>query len=93
MMQVLPPAITTTWPSICQPWPYPDPELDRLRRMQERQRVEEEKEAIRQWLRRHGVPEYQISPAPFVPTPCLPMHPTCPRPAFPSVGDVLRRIG
>lgn len=54
------------WPLLphrpCGVWPGQDPELERLRRLQERTRIEEEKEALRQWLRRHGVSEHQICP-------------------------------
>lgn len=81
----------TPWPS---PWSRFDPELERLRRLRDHQEREEEKERLRDWLRRHGVPEDRICPRPFpvplVPLPVVPLAP-CP-PARPGVHDILRRI-
>lgn len=97
MLQIAHPQLPGSWhilpPAHCMIWPCPDYELERLRRLQERTRLEEEKEALRQWLRRHGVSEHEVCPRPFLPMPLA-------RPPFstllgggkPSVQDVLRQI-
>ena len=71
-------------------WPHPgfDAELERLQRLQRERQQEEEKERLRQWLRRHGVPEDRINPG--RPWPCVTLPPC--RPFRPSVNDVLRRV-
>lgn len=90
MLQVAP------WPCLpapghCMTWPY-DPELERLRRLQERTRIEEQKQDIREWLRRHGVAEREICPTPFMPFALPKSPPLGGKAAPPSVQDVLKRI-
>lgn len=62
-----------------------DAELDRLRRLDEETSREEEKERIRDRLRRRGVPEDRIrphQPFPMAPPPLFP-PPCCPHPWTP----------
>ena len=77
------------WPH---PFPWEDPELERLRQMKRQREAEEEKERLREWLRRHGMPRPPICP-PFPIVPLVPAPVPCPMPYRPCVGDVLRRIG
>jgi len=93
MLQVFPhPFVPTPSASECMIWPCPDYELERLRRLQERTRIEEQKQEIREWLRRHGVSEREICPAPFMPF-ALPIStPLGGKTVTPSVQDVLKRI-
>lgn len=94
MLQVAHAPMAILPPRHCMVWPGQDPELERLRRLQERTRIEEEKEALRQWLRRHGVSEHQICPCPPFGMPwALPQTtPLGGGKASPSVSDVLKRI-
>ena len=87
--------VTSCLPSPWWPSPWCDPELERLQRLQRERLIEEEKARLRDWLRRHGVPEQRIAP-PF-PRPVMPFPLPSPRvpcvPVRPSVDDVLRRVG
>lgn len=52
------------------PCPWHDPELERLRRLAERRQVELEKERLRRWLWRNGIPGPEVPfPAPRIPLP------------------------
>lgn len=74
-------------------WPYvpcgPDAELERLRRLEREASREQEKEAIRQRLRRMGVPDDQIAgyPVPYV-YPPLPLPIMC----APSLETIIRQV-
>ena len=79
------------WPNPCLPWE--DPELERLRRLKQQREVGEEKARLREWLRRHGMPQTPCCPPPFPIVPLRPAPLPCPMVHRPCIGDVLRRIG
>ena len=84
-------AMLACWPS--PGWPYPDPELQRLRRLKEQRQREEEKAELRRWLRDHGVVDPCFPPcSPWVPVPVFPVEPRWPYPGPIQVGDVVRQI-
>lgn len=71
------------------PFPYYDPELDRLRRLARQAEVEAEKRRLRQRLRELGV---NPNP-PCLPRPCMPVFPRPVQHPCPiDVSDVLRKI-
>lgn len=81
--------IQNCWTTPWSPCPWSDPELERLRRMKQQREIEEEKQRLRDWLWRHGMP---VEPAPIpCPMPFCPPLPSAPRP-HPGIQDVLRRI-
>jgi hypothetical protein len=84
---------TACWPG---PFPWNDPELERLRALERIADQELEKQRIRAKLRRVGYPESVITPIPLpYPLPPimrpLPEHPRVQPPA--SIGEVLRKVG
>ncbi len=73
-------------------WPYQDPELDRLRDLERRAIIEEEKRQIRERLIRRGInPDWPAIPIPSPFLPRIPLGPCIP-PGYPSVEDVIRKI-
>ena len=71
-------------------WIGPDPELERLRRLEQAAVREAEKEAIRRRLRQQGVPEDQIQGGGFPPAFLPAFRPRLP--SVPSLEEVLKRI-
>lgn len=71
-------------------WPGHDPDLERLRRLEQAAEREAEKERIRQRLRQRGIPEDQIQgcwfPRAIVPLPGPPVR------VEPCLDEVIRRI-
>lgn len=86
-------------PGMCwEPYPWQDPELERLRRLVQRRQVEIEKERLREWLKRNGLPAAPTItfPTPLVPMPVTPLRPLPVTPVTPrapqGVADVLEKI-
>lgn len=78
-------------------WPYQDPELDRLREMERRAIIEEEKQQIRERLIRRGInPDWPAIPipSPFLPriNPRIPLGYPLKINRTPTVEDVFKAL-
>lgn len=81
-----------SWPALTPGVDWPDPELERLRRLEREVSKENEKDAIRARLRRMGVSEERIQGRPAWPhvAPLLPSPPQVSVAPHPTLDDVIR---